>query len=192
MRKFIKNKLSVVIFLAVVSPANLSITCSECDDGDPLLNDPGIQQAFFELWQNSGTDLPLHKRSEQGAWIVHQENSGYKVIPFPGGWLSTPCEIMIPDNFYDVIPENIVSVVHTHPFNEGDDTTPPDVCGSESTESYISGGNIMDHRFLIQIANHLSDYCLKSYVIDGENIISMTTLGTLTYYPVQAVLSEIY
>lgn len=156
-----------------------------------IIDDPDVRQAFLELWEASRTDLPMDQRSEQGGWIVSTQNSGYEVIPFPADWSTSPCGIDLPADFIDQVPPNIVGVVHTHPFFEGEDITAPDVCGEEAPESYESESNYNDLDFLIRLANHQSDYCIKSFIIDGDHIFSMTPLRELAFYPTSTIFHSI-
>jgi hypothetical protein len=153
-----------------------------CEKYDRIIDDPDIRESFLELWVDSETDLPINQRSEQGGWIVSKDKNEFEVIPFPSDWSTSACDIEAPNNFLDEIPPNLVGVVHTHPFFEGEDTTVPDVCGEDGSKNYQSGANKSDLYFLIQIANHLSDFCIKSYIIDGNNVISMNTFWRMNFY----------
>ncbi|MDR8394487.1 hypothetical protein NC796_25300 [Aliifodinibius sp. S!AR15-10] len=82
-----------------------------------------------------------------------------------------------------------MGIVHTHPFFEGDDITGPNVCGEGKSRHYTSGGNYEDLQLLVEIATHISDFCIKSYVIDGSNITSMTVWGQLALYPKDSFFS---
>lgn len=84
----------------------------------------------------------------------------------------------MPSNWYESAPSNTVGMVHTHPFFAGDDTTAPDVCGAVfGTESWTSGFGDDDLTALIYLANYLSDHTIEGYVIDGNNIVTYTTLS---------------
>lgn len=185
MTRFITSKFLIVLLLTAAIPIKFfsSLSFGICDDREQVLKYPAVLEAFHELWQNSGTDLPMARRTEQGGWIVENQERGYEVIPFPPEWSTSPCYMDFPPSVLDMVPENLAGIVHTHPFYEGDDTTSPDVCGDDAPGQYKSGGNYDDLKFLVMIANHLSDFCIKSYVIDGDHIVSMTTWGELVFYP---------
>lgn len=157
---------------------------AQCLSDHHILDNENIRERFLELWEASGTDQSINQRKEQGGWIVETEDNGYEVISFPSSWDTSACHIDLPGNFLEMTPQNLVGVVHTHPFYEGEDTTSSDVCGAEAEESYESGGNYKDLELIVRIADHISDYCIKGFIIDGSNIISMNTFGQMVFYPV--------
>jgi hypothetical protein len=140
-----------------------------CDTNDEIMNDNNIQNKLVELWQQSNTDLQIEERSEQGGFIV-ESNGGYDIVNFSPDWASSVCEITLPSNYLDTIPNNVVGIVHTHPFFEGDDTTHPEACGDTGTSNYQSSPSRADGYMLIDVANHIEDLYIKGYVIDGNNI----------------------
>lgn len=149
-----------------------------CSTGNSVIDNLQVQQGFTELWTASNTHLPIDQRREQGAWIVSTSN-GYDVEPWPSWWTTFPCGIAAPEDWYEYAPSNTVGMVHTHPFFAGDDTTT--VCGAppEGTEDYSSGSNLYDISALADLANHLSNYTIKGYIIDGNNIVLYTPFASL-------------
>jgi hypothetical protein len=159
--------------------------CEEpCSTGNPVIDDIQIQQAFTQLWEESLTTLPINQRREQGGWVISTSN-GYEFEPFPSGWTGYPCGIAAPTNWYEFAPSNTVGMVHTHPFFEGEDTTALDVCGPEpdGTEDWNSVYSDEDYDALVDLANHLDNYSIKGYVIDGDNILTYSVLNHPSFGP---------
>ncbi len=152
-----------------------------CETNDPIIDNIGVQMAFERLWDESKTNLSIEQRLEQGGFIVQNPNNELGFVDFPEDWQRSACGISIPQNYLNSVPSNTIGVVHTHPFFEGEDTTSLNVCGSDGTNNYQSGTNLDDIDFVAQISNHLSNFSIKGYVIDGNNIVSITSWGALTF-----------
>ena len=151
-----------------------------CETNDLLIDNIGVQMSFERLWDESRTNLSIEQRFEQGGFIVQNPNNELGFVNFPEDWQRLACEIIIPENYLNSVPSNTIGVVHTHPFFEGEDTTSPNVCGSDGTSNYQSGTNFGDINFVTEISNHLSNFSIKGYVIDGNNITSFTSWGAIT------------
>jgi hypothetical protein len=151
-----------------------------CNTEDEILN--AIQGKLDDLWKKSNasnTSIPMKDRRENGGWIVNGPR-GYSIVPFPSTWVMTPCGIDGILNPED-IPANLVGMIHTHPFYRGEDTR--GVCGSgknEGEESYVGGPSDPDAELLYIIAKQTSNFGLKGYVIDGDNIHAFNALGSFT------------
>ncbi|MBO6536945.1 MAG: hypothetical protein JJ966_12025 [Balneolaceae bacterium] len=143
-----------------------------CDTEDPILDNEVFQINLNLLWQSSQPDEPISERTEQGGFIVSDGND-YSIINYPSDWIRNACQIDPPNDFLNDVPENIVGVIHTHPFFSGDDTTSPAVCGSGGPTNYSSGSNLYDFEFLTAVMNYTNNFNLKSYIIDGDNILSI-------------------
>ena len=145
-----------------------------CDTDDPIIDNN--EDVFETLWENSDVDKPIDQRQEQGGFITEDSNGEYGFEPFPSNWTYSACGISHPNGWESVIPHNTVGVVHTHPFMPGDNTK--SVCGEDGTENYTSGTNAWDLDFVADVQNHLTDYSIKGYILDGGNIVTFGTLGT--------------
>lgn len=157
--------------------------CSNpCQTNDPIINNIGVQVTFERLWDESKTNLSIDQRLEQGGFIVQNPNNEFGFVNFPSDWQRLACEIVLPDSFLNSVPLNTIGIVHSHPFFEGEDTTSPNVCGEDGTTSYTSGTNIDDVDFVAQVATYVEDFSVKSYVIDGSNIVSITSWGYIQNY----------
>lgn len=146
-----------------------------CETGNPVIDNLGVQETFEYLIDKSNLELPIGQRTEQGGFITKNpisEELGF--IEFPDEWPRFACGINPPSNWVNAVPSNTIAYVHTHPFFEDDNTIP--VCGEEGSESYSSGTNIFDIEFLTDIQNHLSDYTIKGYILDGNNIVTFGSL----------------
>ena len=98
----------------------------DCDTEDELISH--VEAELEALWKNSNashTSSPMGDRVERGGWIV-SGTDGYSFVPFPSAWVMTPCGIDGTINDGD-IPDNLVGIIHTHPFYVGEDTR--GVCG---------------------------------------------------------------
>jgi hypothetical protein len=146
-----------------------------CETEDPILDNEVFQINLNLLWQSSQPDEPISERTEQGGFIVSDGND-FSIVNYPSDWIRTACQIDPPNGFLNDVPENIVGVIHTHPFFSGEDTTSPAVCGSDGSTNYSSGSNIYDFEFLTAIMNYTNNFNLKSYIIDGDNILSINFL----------------
>lgn len=147
-----------------------------CQTNDSIIDDTIVQAAMHEAWQASyGPEmypLPLNQRKEKGGWIVSTSN-GYEVDPWPSGWTGLPCGIAMPANWYESAPSNTIGMVHTHPFNVGDDVSAPDVCGpGPGADDYQSSHSLEDWEALVELGDHLNDFNVKGYIIDGNNIVT--------------------
>jgi len=95
-----------------------------CDTGDPVIDDPEIQQAFEQLWEESNfgsieNPNPERERVEQGGWIVQDPSTGNRsFVEFSSDWQRSTCQIKPPEGF--TLPDNVVAVIHTHPFTTGE------------------------------------------------------------------------
>lgn len=163
---------------------NPPVWCTNsCQTEDPIIDNTAVQEVFEYLIEKSDLDLPIEQRTEQGGFIVEDPITGrLGLFELPNDWVRYACGINPPSNWLNSVPDNTVAFVHSHPFFEGEDTTHPNVCGEEGSESYNSGTNIWDIDFLNQISGHLNDYTIKGYVIDGSNIV--------TYNVLQAFIDE--
>lgn len=116
----------------------------------------------------------MSERSEQGVFITQDPETEYiSYQNLPNDWQRTPCGIGVPNDWKSDIPENIIGFAHTHPFYEGEDRR--SVCG-DVPESYTSGHSAPDYNFLLSIAEYKSDYSIKGYVLDGDNITVFNTI----------------
>lgn len=87
-----------------------------CRTGDPVLDDPAVQDGFSDLWEASNPDASdPNARQERGGWIVREPTGALKVVAFSdvtyGG-----CTIYANDGYSPNPPGNAVGWVHTHPF----------------------------------------------------------------------------
>jgi hypothetical protein len=153
-----------------------------CGTGDPILDNANIQAGFNTTWAASNafdSKAPMGDRLEQGGWIV-LSNGVYSFVPFPNTWIRTPCGIDPPANWTNDIPNNLVGVVHSHPFYSGEDTR--SVCGEDfGVSSYGTGMdtfliNIDDENFLKAISGAVGNQ-LTGYIIDGIRIRSYKIAG---------------
>jgi hypothetical protein len=143
-----------------------------CDTGNNILDSEEIQSDLLKIWSGSNAnngDIPMDERLEQGGWII-EINGGYDVVFFPPTFLRDPCGMSPPSNWKDLIPDNIVGYVHSHPFYIGENTMGP--CGTGGETSYKGGPSRPDYVFLTELMNHLSNFSIKGYVIDGNKIYS--------------------
>lgn len=86
--------------------------------GDPLLQDPSVQQAFRDYWTNSN---PGPNGSEQGGWIVEQ-NGQITVVPFGSNANPQVCTATVSGSEMNQIVQNggtIQGFFHTHPHPPG-------------------------------------------------------------------------
>jgi len=157
---------------------NPPVWCTnKCETGDEIIDNTGVQETFEYLIDESNMDLPIEQRTEKGGFIT--ENPLTRELgftEFPNEWSTFSCGINPPTNWLDSVPANTIAYVHTHPFSEGEDTTHPNVCGSDGIENYQSGTNIFDIDALSEIQNYLSNFSIKGYIIDGNNIVTYGTL----------------
>lgn len=86
-----------------------------CRTGDPVLDSPGVEMGFADLWNASNPDSVMEKRRERGGWVVPDGTGGYAIQPF-AVVSSNACEIVV-----DMAnrPGNAVAFVHTHPYETG-------------------------------------------------------------------------
>ncbi|GAB3341695.1 hypothetical protein GCM10027429_30340 [Marivirga atlantica] len=143
-----------------------------CDTGNNILDSEEIQSDLLKIWSGSNAssgDIPMDERLEQGGWII-EINGGYDVVFFPPTFLRDPCGISPPSNWKDLIPDNIVGYVHSHPFYIGENTLGP--CGAEGETSYEGGPSDPDYIFLMDLMNFLGNFNIAGYVIDGGKIYS--------------------
>ncbi|MEM6737775.1 MAG: hypothetical protein AAF620_17075, partial [Bacteroidota bacterium] len=150
--------------------SNSCVQNEDCSTGDELINN--LEAALDRIWKDSNashTSVPMDSRIESGGWIVN-DNDGYSFTPFPDTWVAEPCGINPPADWSDDIPADLVGMIHTHPFYVGENTKVP--CGDEGEVSYKGGPSNPDYFFLTELMNHLGDFSVKGYVIDGNKIYS--------------------
>jgi hypothetical protein len=156
------------------------VQVENCNTDDAIIN--ALQAQLETLWKNSNashTSIPMGNRMERGGWIV-SSGGGYSFVPFPSTWVMTPCGIDGTLNPGD-IPPNLVGIIHTHPFYQGEDTR--GVCGSgenEGEESYAGGPSDPDAELLYKVSELVENFGLKGYVIDGNNIHTFNALASFT------------
>lgn len=80
-----------------------------CRTGDPLIDSPGVNAIFRDLWSRSNPGGPYNQRMEQAAWIVVQ-NGRFSAVPMNGA--TTPCSVTPSE----APPPGAVSYIHTHPY----------------------------------------------------------------------------
>lgn len=162
---------------------------SRCALHNTVTRNPDMLRVFLQLWHDSKPDSAISQRTEKGGWIIINEKKEYQFIPFPSKWKATVCSIEFPMTLVEELPEGLVGVVHTHPFFAGEDTTPGSVCGDKIGGQYKSGVSYEDLFLLVKIAEHLSDYCIKSFIIDGDHVITLSAWGTMDFYPTDTFFS---
>ncbi|MCR9133150.1 MAG: hypothetical protein NXI08_11265 [bacterium] len=91
-----------------------------CETGDENIDDPNVQEALNEIWEDSNADATdQFDRKEQGGWIIENPITGKKSFQeFPNSWQRLPCKIEVPESI--TIPSNTIGIVHTHPFTTGE------------------------------------------------------------------------
>ncbi len=91
-----------------------------CETGDENIDDPDVQEALKEIWENSNTEATdQNERKEQGGWIIENPITGNKSFQeFPPSWQRLPCKIQVPESIS--IPANAIGIIHTHPFTTGE------------------------------------------------------------------------
>ncbi len=154
-----------------------------CVTEDEILSNIEIQNDLNNtLWFGSkavDTDAPMSDRLEQGGWIVEVEG-GYDIVFFPPTWSRDACGMYPPSHWASTVPANVVGVIHSHPFYVGEDRR--SVCetddGTEIEEAYVGGPSNADYKFILTIMNHLNDFTIKGYVIDGNHISSYDYTGS--------------
>jgi hypothetical protein len=168
-----------------VKPKDGDCPPEPCDTEDPILDNSEIQSDLKNiLWSGSNAldvNTPMGDRSEQGGWIVATDD-GFDIVFFPPNWSRDACGINPPSNWANNIPDNVVGVVHSHPYYLGEDRS--SVCGEDRVEdAYAGGPSRQDLDFLIVVMDELSDFNLKGYVIDGSSIsqYDISTAATMQY-----------
>jgi len=93
------------------------VWCTDpCDTGDPIIDNPTIQEAMENIWNDSNFDADEFDRREQGGWIIENPQTGnIEFEPFPSDWNRTACRIDIPNEF--TMPAGTVAMVHSHPYS---------------------------------------------------------------------------
>jgi hypothetical protein len=156
--------------------AGTCILIQNCNTTDPILN--ALQGQLDALWKSSNashTSALMANRKENGGWIV-SGNNGYSIVPFPSNWVRSACGIDGTINPNE-LPSNIVGMVHTHPFYVGEDTR--SVCGNEKGEvAYRGGPSRDDYDALLSIMTSVSNFSMKTYVVDGTQISSVGLSGS--------------
>lgn len=91
-----------------------------CETGNPLLDAPGSDAGFAQLWKDSDPDNPTFgDRHERAGWIVRKADGSYYVFEWPN--VGTVCGMDVTG-----LPEPpeglsaVVGYVHTHPYIPGD------------------------------------------------------------------------
>jgi len=157
-----------------------------CDTDDEIIDNPNVNGEFPSIWEatNFGDEInpnPLDQRMETAMWVI-QDGIDLITQPFPEDWIFTACGIGIPEetNLADVIPDNLIGWVHTHPFREGEDTRP--VCGSDADSSYTSGFSFDDFEFHLDLANATGNFSLTAIMIDNQKILKMDVFQNITSF----------
>ncbi|MFQ3212646.1 MAG: hypothetical protein ACI9L9_000907 [Marivirga sp.] len=139
-----------------------------CDTNDPILDDETIQADFLNsVWGSTSSGIPIDDRKERGGYIVSKDG-GYDIVYFPPTFTTDACGMYPPANWTSYIPDNVVGYVHSHPFYIGENTK--GVCGDEGEESYQGGPSDPDYEFLMMLSNHLGEFTLTGFVLDGSKI----------------------
>jgi hypothetical protein len=113
---------------------------------------------------------------------VTERNGNYSYTPFPSDWERMPCGINPPADWQSDIPPNAVGWVHSHPFFLGEDRR--SICGGdESSEGTYQGGpSNEDWEALIAFANHIGNFGMKAYTIDGDLMSSVDIVQNVIKY----------
>lgn len=181
--------------------ANPPVWCSCNDTGDPILDNLGIKEEIYNLFNASNANASnTFDRKEQGMWITKNPTTGeYGFSKFEDGWSNfTPCGM----DYADIgIPSNTIGWVHSQPFSIGEKMFP---CAG-FTESEVSitlqispnafdkyvytGAPSTDDQVLINLVeDEIPGLNLKSYIIDKDGITEYnensptTELGSSTRY----------
>lgn len=140
-----------------------------CETGDPVLDDPQVQEGMRDLWEasNYGSDddpNPESERKEQLAFIIPDGFGGYNVdsanhlyIGEPG-----PCNVNFkkPEN----LPEGTI-LIHTQPYKSGDVQKE---CVPGETFEYNNDVGEKDRPTLDSLGLE------RGIILDAEQIISFT------------------
>ena len=162
------------------------------DEHEAILKVIEDQGALNQLWTDSNFDAPQEQRLEQGGWIVQDPTTGtVSFQPFPDNWASAPCEIIpITPPGGPTIPDNAVGIIHTHPFETGEQM---EACFSEPVATigdqelyptYDNEPSPEDIKTISGLKN--AGYDVTGYVIDKDNIVvydETTDLGPQSSNP---------
>jgi len=143
-----------------------------CDTGDPVIDDPQIQQAFEQLWEESNfgsieNPNPERERVEKGGFIVPDGRGGHIFQPMRSHLINEeetgPCRIRfsVPSD----LPAGAI-YVHTHPYKKDQ---LQNHCIPGKTLKYKNEVGVKDRKALESMGLD------KGIILDAEKIISFTT-----------------
>ncbi len=145
-----------------------------CMTGDPILDNPAVQQAMQELWRDSNTSEYILYRYETAGWVVQNPDGSLYFQRVEDDWISDQCGINPPSTGY-TIPRNAIAFIHTHPYWEGENVHI--ACGEGFSDSYVSGFSSHDLSAITSWGQLLGLPTFQGYVIDGNNITRTDILG---------------
>ena len=131
------------------------------------MDDSGVQQAMENIWNKSygSTESGLdHNQRNEAMFMVLATTSGYKIEAIPAGPETSSCHF--DGGRYD-IPSNIVALIHTHPYSDGDSINDPRCRSAEANNNEVSS---RDSKIIRQINNSTVLPPTPMYVMDKEKI----------------------
>lgn len=133
----------------------------------PVLDNVAVQQAMDDAWAGSygsdGSPLPDDQRSE-AMFMVLATMDGYEIEEIPPGPETSSCHF---DGGEFSVPSNIVALIHTHPYSDGDTINDPR-CGS----GFYDGDDVSsgDESLMRTIGNSTILPPIPMYIIDKNKI----------------------
>jgi len=152
-----------------------------CETGDEFIDDPNVHSEFQNIWDstNFGNELtpnPLDQRKETASWIV-QTSTGFKAIPFNEDFIERQDACSI--DYYGPVPENVVGLIHTHPYSVGTDLST--ICELVPGDDPIYRGEPSDADYGQALNNGITfGENFQNYVLDADGIISYNLLQAVT------------
>jgi len=141
-----------------------------CQTENSVLNNPWFQSLLKGIWSASSANdprSPLGSRLEDGGWLVDNGDGSISYVPFPETWIRTACGIDPPETWPSDIPDGAYSLIHSHPFYEGEN--PQSICDG-ADPVYTSGPSDYDRLFLLDHVRFTGYQGFIGYIIDGSNI----------------------
>lgn len=136
-----------------------------CNTNDPILDDINVQKAMHDAWTESygSTNSPLaHDQRNEAMFMVLATSSGYEIEEISPGPNTSSCRF---DGGSYSVPSNIVALLHTHPYSDGDPINDPRCSLGVYDGDDVSDG---DENLMQQFSS--VGYNIPFYVIDKDKI----------------------
>jgi len=153
-----------------------------CETGDEILDDPNVHGEFQNLWDstNFGDEIspnPLDQRLETAAWII-QTSTGFEALPLDENFIERQDACGI--DYNGPVPENVVGLIHTHPYTVGTDLT--SICElNPDNDDPIYRGEPSKADFKQGVNNGITfGENFQNYIMDADGISSYNLLQSIT------------